>query len=135
MTLPTLKLHHINPPKMGWPLKIRSRTRKNWKNLKFLKISCNLPSWCTVIWGFDILYYFLLLCLAISYPINYLLRLSMKGTTWFIPLFNGWMNWSMINEMCVQQQLYGVFLHNIPWSWLIFPKFNVLYFLPLVRSL
>ena len=79
MTLPTLKLYHIDPTKMGWPLKTMSRTGNNGKKiLTFLKISCNLPSLCTVIWGFDILYYFPLLCFAISYLVNYLLFIDEK---------------------------------------------------------
>ena len=28
---------------------------------------------------------------------------SLKGTTWIIPLVNGWNKWSKINEMFVQQ--------------------------------
>ena len=55
-------------------------TSNHQKNLNFLKIFCNLPSLCTVIWGFDILYYFPLLYFAISHPVNYLLQASVA---WF----------------------------------------------------
>ena len=54
MPLPTPKLYHNDPPKMGWPLKTRSRTKKNGKE-------------------FDILYYLAMLCFAIKYLVNYLL--------------------------------------------------------------
>ena len=31
--------------------------------------------------------------------------MSLKGTTWNIPLINGWMKWSMVNEMYIQHNL------------------------------
>ena len=35
MTLPTLKLYYIDPPKMGWPLKTMLRTKQMEKILTF----------------------------------------------------------------------------------------------------
>ena len=44
--LPTLKLYHINLPKMGWPLKTMSRTRKSGnKSYFFLKYSAICPAY------------------------------------------------------------------------------------------
>ena len=36
MTLTTFKMYHIDPPKMGWPLKTRSRTGNNGKKSSLL---------------------------------------------------------------------------------------------------
>ena len=38
----------------------------------------------TVIWDFDILYYYPLLCFAISYPINYLLFKLLRWVLWWL---------------------------------------------------
>ena len=48
-----------------------------------------MPSLCTVIWGFDTLYYFPLLCFVISYPINNLLYFSL----WSRDLYKNIHNW------------------------------------------
>ena len=70
MPLPTLKMYHNDPPKMGWPLKTRSRIGKKKTSLKK---SWHLRSLYTAILDFDILYYLAMLCLAINYSVNYLL--------------------------------------------------------------
>ena len=57
MLLPIFKMYHNNPPKMGWPLKTRSRTGKMEKNINFseeiLKFAqlmyCNIGFWHTTL--------------------------------------------------------------------------------------
>ena len=82
-----------------------------------LKTSSNLHSLCSVIWDFDILYYFPLICFATSHLINYLLHSNTnlkKLCAVLKPILNILFNLAELKR-CARIHLSS--LVTIPWQW------------------